>query len=183
MAAKPASMRRSPTRTRARVTERTATRRATARRTSQSAGTTRPKPKRPAKKPKAQPGPMGIRTAPESDRFHAPEMAVRQYALGLPEAYEDYPWGHRAFRVNKKVFLFLAWDDGVFSLTAKLPHSQLLALSLPFAELTGYGMGKSGWVTARFRGRDEVPVELLCRWTDESYRAIAPKKLAALVVD
>ena len=108
-------------------------------------------------------------------------MAIRKYALGMPSASEDFPWGHRAFRVNKKVFLFLAWDDGVFSLTAKLPTSQSMALMLPFAELTGYGMGKSGWVTARFAGKDAVPVGLLCQWIDESYRAIAPKTLAALV--
>jgi predicted DNA-binding protein (MmcQ/YjbR family) len=124
---------------------------------------------------------MGIRTAPKGDRFYAPEMAIRKYALAFPDASEDFPWGHRAFRVNKKVFLFLAWDDGAFSLTAKLPQSQSMALMLPFAELTGYGMGKSGWVTARFSGKDEVPVGLLCQWTAESYRAIAPKKLAALV--
>jgi predicted DNA-binding protein (MmcQ/YjbR family) len=125
---------------------------------------------------------MGIRSAPKGDRFYAPEMAIRKYALGMPASSEDFPWGHRAFRVNKKVFLFLAWDDGVFSLTAKLPKSQPMALMLPFAELTGYGMGKSGWVTARFSGRDAVPVGLLCQWTDESYRAIAPKKLAALML-
>jgi predicted DNA-binding protein (MmcQ/YjbR family) len=125
------------------------------------------------------PGPMGIRTAPKGDPLYAPEMAIRKYALGMPEAYEDFPWGHRAFRVNKKVFLFLAWDDGVFSLTAKLPQSQMMALTLPFSELTGYGMGKSGWTTARFSRKDEVPVGLLCQWVDESYRAIAPKALAA----
>ncbi len=69
----------------------------------------------------------------------------------------------------------------MFSFTAKLPESQSMALTLPFAELTGYGMGKSGWVTAKFQGRDEVPVGLLVQWIEESYRAIAPKKLAALV--
>src|SRR5262249_1187743 len=77
---------------------------------------------------KARPGPFGIRTAPKGDRFRAPEMAVRKYALGLPQASEDYPWGHRAFRIGKKVFLFLAWDDGVFTLTAKLPESSAMAL-------------------------------------------------------
>ena len=130
------------------------------------------------KPPRKQPGRFGIRTAPKGDRFHAPEMAIRKYALGMPGASEDYPWGHRAFRIGKKVFLFLAWDDGVFSATAKLPESQGIALTLPFAEPTGYGMGRSGWVTARFSGRDEVPVGLLCGWIDESYRAIAPKRLA-----
>jgi predicted DNA-binding protein (MmcQ/YjbR family) len=132
-----------------------------------------------AKPPRKEPGRFGIRTAPKGDRFHAPERAVRKYALGMPEASEDYPWGHRAFRVGKKVFLFLAWDDGVFSATAKLPQSQGIALTLPFAEPTGYGMGRSGWVTARFSGKDAVPVGLICAWIDESYRAIAPKALAA----
>lgn len=106
-------------------------------------------------------------------------MAIRRYALRMPAATEDYPWGHRAFRVGKKVFLFLAWDDGVFSATAKLPQSQGIALTLPFAEPTGYGMGRSGWVTARFSGENEVPVGLLCGWIEESYRSIAPKDLAA----
>lgn len=140
---------------------------------------TRTKTKPRTRTARKEPGPFGIRTAPRGDRFHAPEMAIRKYALGMPEATEDYPWGHRAFRVGKKVFLFLAWDAGVFSATAKLPESQGVALMLPFAEPTGYGMARSGWVTARFEGRDEVPVGLLCGWIDESYRAIAPKKLVA----
>ena len=130
-----------------------------------------------AAKPRAKIGPMGIRTAPQGDRFYSAEMALRDHALGMPESREDFPWGHRAFRVCDKVFLFLAWDDGVFSLTVKLPQSQTIALMLAFTEPTGYGMGRSGWVTARFSGRDEVPVGMLCQWVDESYRAIAPKTL------
>lgn len=136
------------------------------------------------KKTAAKPGKWGIRTAPKGDRFYEPEMAIRKLALALPESAEDFPWGHRAYRVGKgkgKIFLFLAWDEGVFTVTAKLPQSQSMALTLPFVELTGYGMGKSGWVTAKFQGKDEVPVPLLAQWALESYRAIAPKKLAALV--
>jgi predicted DNA-binding protein (MmcQ/YjbR family) len=140
-------------------------------------------PRPPAREPKKAPAPAGIRTAPKGHRFHTPEHAIRRYALGLPHSYEDFPWGHRAFRVSKKVFLFLACDDGVFTFTAKLPHSQILALSLPFTEPTGYGMGRSGWVTARFSGRAAVPVGVLCRWIDESYRAVAPKKVAAMLDD
>jgi predicted DNA-binding protein (MmcQ/YjbR family) len=142
----------------------------------------KPARKAAAAKARPQPGKWGIRTAPKGDRFYAPEMAIRKFALGMPQASEDFPWGHRAFRVGKgKIFLFLAWDAGVFSLTAKLPQSQSMALTLPFTELTGYGMGKSGWVTARFKGRDDVPVGLLVQWIEESFRAIAPKKIAALV--
>ncbi len=154
---------------------------ATLKKTKPAARTTKKKSAPKAKAAAAKPGKYGIRTAPKGDRFYRPEMEIRTFALGLPEASEDFPWGHRAFRVNKKVFLFLAWDAGVFSATTKLPESQSMALTLPFAELTGYGMGKSGWVTAKFQGRDEVPVGLLVQWIEESYRAIAPKKLAALV--
>jgi len=146
-----------------------------------TAATAGRKAPRKAEHPRKGPGRFGIRTAPRGDRFHAPEMAVRRYALGMPDATEDFPWGHRAFRIGKKVFLFLAWDDGVFSLTAKLPRSQAMALALPFAEPTGYGMARSGWVTARFSGRASVPLPLLYAWIDESYRAIAPKRVAALL--
>jgi hypothetical protein len=34
-------------------------------------------------------------------------------------------------------------------------------------------------VTCRFAPGDEIPFELLEEWLEESYRAIAPKKLAA----
>jgi predicted DNA-binding protein (MmcQ/YjbR family) len=44
-----------------------------------------------------------------------------------------------------------------------------------FASPTGYGLGKSGWITARFGKKDKVPLGLLEAWIDESYRAIAPK--------
>jgi hypothetical protein len=54
-----------------------------------------------------------------------------------------------------------------------------MALTLPFASPTEYGLGKSGLVTARFEPDDEVPVEMLEEWIDESFRAIAPKRVIA----
>jgi hypothetical protein len=48
---------------------------------------------------------------------------------------------------------------------------------LPFASSTRYGLGKSGWVTAKFEPGDKVPVEMLLEWITESYRAIAPKRV------
>ena len=85
-------------------------------------------------------------------------------------------------KVRGKVFLFLGRSDGGLSLSVKLPHSGILALGLPFATPTAYGLGKSGWVTARFGAHDRPPVEMLCQWVDESYRAVAPKKLVAALV-
>jgi predicted DNA-binding protein (MmcQ/YjbR family) len=105
-----------------------------------------------------------------------PEAALRAHALSYPEAHEDFPWGERVIKVRGKVFLFLGKHEGL-SLSVKLPGSAGMALGLPFCEPTGYGLGKSGWVTARFAEREKPPVELLQRWIDESYRAVAPRKL------
>jgi len=107
------------------------------------------------------------------------EAALRELALAYPETTEEFPWGHRAIKVKGKTFIFLALDDSGLSLSVKLPASGLAALMLPFASPTEYGLGKSGWVTARFAPEDEVPIEMLQEWLDESFRAIAPKKLVA----
>ena len=103
--------------------------------------------------------------------------ALRAYALAFPEAREDFPWGERVVKVKDKVFVFLGRDEEDVGVTVKLPSSGLLALSLPFASPTGYGLGKSGWVTARFGPKAKPPLELLEKWIDESYRAVAPKEL------
>src|SRR3954453_15087387 len=108
---------------------------------------------------------------------------LRECAMGYPDVIEDHPWGESAFKVNKKVFLFMSMHEGKLGLSVKLPKSRKKALKLPFAEPTGYGLGKSGWVSARFEGGDAVPVEMITDWIDESFRAIAPKKLVAYLDD
>ena len=107
------------------------------------------------------------------------QMALRDFAMRYPEAHEDFPWGERVVKVKGKVFLFLGGKDDDLSLSVKLPSSGLIALGLPFASPTGYGLAKSGWVTARFGPKDKPPLEVLRAWIDESYRAVAPKKLVA----
>ena len=114
---------------------------------------------------------------PKRNSLKSAESALRKTALAYPQATEDFPWGHRAFKVKKKLFLILSYDKDIFNVTVKLPVTGKQALALPFAQPTGYGLGKSGWVTASFGPKDKVPVELLEEWIDESYRAIAPKKL------
>ena len=105
--------------------------------------------------------------------------ALRKFALSYPEATEHMPWGHHAIKVKGKSFLFLAADAETFSLSAKPPSSGGVALKLPFASPTEYGLGRSGWVTARFPRGARVPLDVLRLWVDESYRAIAPKRLVA----
>jgi hypothetical protein len=89
------------------------------------------------------------------------------------------PWGHHAIKVKAKAFVFLAADEKTFSLSAKLPSSAGVAVQLPFASPTEYGLGRSGWVTARFPRTARVPFDILALWIDESYRALAPKRLLA----
>ncbi|HET9622091.1 MAG TPA: MmcQ/YjbR family DNA-binding protein [Kofleriaceae bacterium] len=120
---------------------------------------------------------MAARKPPASP-FGKAEAALRAHALGKPAATEHFPWGERAIKVHGKVFLFMSADATRLSLSTKLPASSALALHLPFATPTGYGLGKAGWVSAAFAPGDAVPVDLLCAWIDESYRAIAPAKLA-----
>jgi predicted DNA-binding protein (MmcQ/YjbR family) len=101
-----------------------------------------------------------------------------QKALAYPGAWEDHPWGETVVKVGKKVFVFLGMSGEGLHLSCKLPDSFDAALSLfSFAEETGYGLGAAGWVTATFEANKPVPVELMLSWIDESYRAIAPKKL------
>ena len=107
------------------------------------------------------------------------QAELLRFALGFPEAYEDHPWGEVVVKVKKKVFVFLGIADGSLGISVKLPESASIALSLPFVAPTGYGLGKSGWVTARFSPKDRPPMDVLKRWIEESYRAVAPAKLAA----
>jgi predicted DNA-binding protein (MmcQ/YjbR family) len=112
------------------------------------------------------------------------ELALRDFAMNYPEAHEDFPWGHRALKVRGKAFAFLgnaSQGQTEMSVSLKLFASHESALLLPFVEPTGYGMGKSGWVTARFPPGEEPPLPLLLSWLDESYRLIAPKRLVALL--
>ena len=111
--------------------------------------------------------------------------SLRTLALSLPEAEEHFPWGESVIKVRGKIFVFLgrAEETDILSFTVKLPSSAPLALSLPGASPTGYGLGRADWVTCRFEKGTAVPVDLLREWILESYRAVAPKRLAALVVD
>jgi predicted DNA-binding protein (MmcQ/YjbR family) len=108
---------------------------------------------------------------------------VRAFALGLPGAVEEFPWGESVIKVNKKIFVFLGVDDGSHppGITVKLKDEQAHehARSAPGAAPAGYGLGKAGWVSVPL-GRAGVPgAGVLCDWVEESYRVIAPKKLIA----
>ncbi|CAN5344726.1 hypothetical protein BH20ACT24_BH20ACT24_11340 [soil metagenome] len=110
----------------------------------------------------------------------ATREGVLTFALGLPGAYEDHPWGESVAKVNKKVFVFLGMDTDPASMamTVKLGESHEQALMVPGAAPTGYGLGRSGWVTVPFR-QTTPPLPVLKDWVEESYRLVAPKRLIA----
>jgi predicted DNA-binding protein (MmcQ/YjbR family) len=108
---------------------------------------------------------------------------VCAFALGMPGAVEEHPWGETVAKVNKKVFVFLGVSDGSYpmGLTVKLKDeaAHAHALTCPGAEPAGYGLGKAGWVSIPLEQKGAPAAELLCDWVEESYRTIAPKRLIA----
>lgn len=108
------------------------------------------------------------------------EQKLIRYALTFPEAALDHPWGHDALKVRGKMFATFggeAGDPKEFSMSVKLPVSSEMALTLPWVEPTGYGLGKSGWVTARVKAKSDFDIETMKGWIAQSYRAVAPKAL------
>jgi predicted DNA-binding protein (MmcQ/YjbR family) len=105
--------------------------------------------------------------------------ALIDHALAYPEATLDHPWGEDVVKVRGKVFVFFGIGGDTVYVTTKLPESQDFALMQPGTEPAGYGLGRAGWVSAQYAPGDEVPVDILRSWIDESYRAVAPKRLVA----
>lgn len=105
---------------------------------------------------------------------------ILEFALGLPEAYQDHPWGETVVKVAKKVFVFLGSEESPTwpSMSIKLRESLDQALAVPGAEPTGYGLGRAGWVTIPFRTK-LPPLGVFTDLVEESYRLVAPKRLVA----
>jgi predicted DNA-binding protein (MmcQ/YjbR family) len=106
--------------------------------------------------------------------------ALRAFGLRYPEVTLKSPWpGHADLAVKDKTFAYLSKAGDPFSLSCKLPFSGEEARQMPFVTPTGYGLGKSGWVTASWPDDVADPMALFRAWIDESFRAQAPKRLIA----
>ena len=105
-------------------------------------------------------------------------VELRAWGLSLPGAHGKSPWpDHDDLAVKDKTFAYLTPNGKLFTLSVKLPYTGYEALQLPFAQPTGYGLGKSGWVSFT-PSEDQIPdIEQLKSWVEESYRAQAPRKL------
>jgi predicted DNA-binding protein (MmcQ/YjbR family) len=120
------------------------------------------------------------RSVGKASSLKGAEKALIKYALTYPEAVLEHPWDHDAVKVKGKMFATFGGAAGgarEFSMTVKLPVSAEMALSLPWVESTGYGLGKAGWVTARVTKASDLDLETMKGWIDQSYRAVAPKGL------
>ena len=113
-------------------------------------------------------------------RSDAALAKLRAFGLEFPGAHTKSPWpGHLDLAVRDKTFAYLSVEGDPFSISCKLPKSCDVALLLPFCKPTAYGLGKSGWVSLQFGPKDDVPpASMLCAWIEESYRAVAPARLA-----
>jgi predicted DNA-binding protein (MmcQ/YjbR family) len=106
------------------------------------------------------------------------QRALKKFGLALPGAHSKSPWeGHDDLAVKDKTFAFMSVEGDPLHVSCKLTVSGAEVLKQPFAKPTGYGLGKSGWVSLTFDARDMPPEELLKRCILESYRAVAPRKL------
>ena len=111
---------------------------------------------------------------------------LRRLCLALPEAHEVEAWGEPTFRVRNKLFAMYAaagnhHGNGRAAVWCKAaPGNQAIMVAAdPGRFFVPPYVGPSGWVGIRLgRGTDwKELAELLA----DSYRLVAPRRLAALV--
>jgi hypothetical protein len=119
---------------------------------------------------------------------------ARKFALTLPAAAEDFPWGEPVIKIRKKpgvprwrkhgegvygpMFLWLGHRDAspqvvAVKLTDSYEQATVVAQAVP---TSASGLGQWGWLSINVSAAD---IDLLCDWIDESYRAHATRKLIA----
>lgn len=102
---------------------------------------------------------------------------LRRFGLSLPGAFEAHPWGELVLKAKGKVFVFLGKPGDALCFSVKLPKTGVRLLDHDWAAPTGYGLGKSGWVTLTVEGGNPLSEAELCALLEESYRAVAPQTL------
>ena len=107
-----------------------------------------------------------------------PARAIRDIALGFPEATERETWGHPTFRVRDKIFVsYGVDDDGRSQVTMKAaPGEQesLLAEGEPF--FVPKYLGAKGWIGVHVDDRTDW--NAIAELVADSYREIAPRTLS-----
>jgi YjbR len=109
---------------------------------------------------------------------------LRPIAMRFAEAEEGIACKGTAiecttFKTHGKAFLFVGGKEIRLKLQASLAEAGKLAAKEP----ERYQAGKIGWVTVRLHPGDALPIDVLERWIDESYRLLVPKQLAAKLAE
>ena len=112
---------------------------------------------------------------------------VRAFALDLPCAVEDFPWGEPVIKVDHPprrrnglvygpMFVWLSRPDvSAPAVSVKLEASYDQAVAVGAATPTTMsGLGQWGWLTVPLADAD---LDFVRDWVEESYRNVAPKKL------
>jgi predicted DNA-binding protein (MmcQ/YjbR family) len=103
---------------------------------------------------------------------------LRTVCLALPEATEEVTWETDiTFRVRKKIFAITGPDAAGVTLKAEESEQAALVASADYIAVAAY-VGRFGWVSVDVA---RAPWDEVAELIRESYRLIAPKKLAALV--
>jgi predicted DNA-binding protein (MmcQ/YjbR family) len=107
-------------------------------------------------------------------------QTLRAVALRYPGAEEAVSCAGTAlesasFKARGKAFLFIGKAD----VKVKLRDSLAEAAELQAAQPGRIRVGAHGWTVVAYGPDRPLPVALLERWIDESFRAVADKRLVA----
>jgi len=119
-----------------------------------------------------------------SPRKSSTTERIRAICLDLPEAVEKPFGGHNApaYRVRDKFFVMTAEDGSSMTLKAAAGEQQALLASNPARFFYPRYVGSKGWIGVRLdRGAGKIDWDEITELVMESYCAIAPKRLGALV--
>jgi predicted DNA-binding protein (MmcQ/YjbR family) len=106
---------------------------------------------------------------------------LREICLALPEATETMTWGQPHFRVRNKIFAGYDDESGKGSIDFKLTMDHAAdVLERPGFSPAPY-VGHKGWVSVE--ARPDLDWDELRQMIRESFRLIAPKRLAAQMDD
>ncbi len=111
-----------------------------------------------------------------------PTDRLRDICLTLPETTEKEAWGDPTFRVRDRIFAMRKRGDGRVSVWFKAPEGSqtILVGADPQRFFVPPYVGPKGWVGMRLD--DDPDWKEAAALVRRSYRLIAPKRLAALVV-
>jgi predicted DNA-binding protein (MmcQ/YjbR family) len=98
---------------------------------------------------------------------------TRQYLLGRPESFEDFPFGPdvAVFKIATKMFATLVQAEGIARMNLKCdPHEAAILRDIFSAVIPGYHMNKRHWNTVILDG--SIPRSEIERMIDNSYALV-----------